>query len=148
MTVNREPLFVSLARTVSLSMALALLACSEPSKSPPPPSAATVFKDAPSELPAASAAPQANPTPPPKADTPEQLFFRMGCKACDGPGGPYASRLANARARPAKEIAQWILYPEKLRPGTLMPGYANRLTEEQALSLAQWIKAGNPAPSP
>jgi mono/diheme cytochrome c family protein len=72
----------------------------------------------------------------------------MGCKACHGPRGPYASRLANARLRPAQEIAQWILHPEKLNPRTLMPGYAQRLSEEQALALAQWIKAGNPAPSP
>jgi mono/diheme cytochrome c family protein len=134
-------------RTTFLSMALALLACSEQSKTPPPPSASTVFKDAPSESPGASAAPQASPTPPPAPETPEQLFFSLGCKACHGPGSAYASLLVTARNKPAEEIARWILHPEQMRPGTMMPGYAQRLSQEQALALARWIKAGNPKPS-
>jgi mono/diheme cytochrome c family protein len=71
----------------------------------------------------------------------------MGCKACHGPGSAYGSILVRARGKPAEEIAKWILHPEQMRPGTLMPGYAKRLSQEQALALANWIKAGNPAPS-
>jgi hypothetical protein len=28
----------------------------------------------------------------------------------------------------------------------MMPSYAKRLSQEEALALARWIKAGNPAP--
>lgn len=136
-------------RKTAFILALALSACSEPSKPSSSPGAASVFKDTPSESPGASTAPQASPTPAPQAaaETPEQLFFRMGCKACHGPGSAYGSVLVRARSRPAEEIAKWILHPELVRPGTLMPGYARRLSQEQALALAHWIKAGNPAPS-
>jgi mono/diheme cytochrome c family protein len=138
-------------------LALVLFACVDKpdDKVPPPPVTATVVKEAPAptvasapaEAPAPKPAPQPAPPPPDStARTPEKLFFREGCIACHGPGRVYAAKLVNARTRPVEEIAQWILHPEKMRPGSMMPSYAKRLSQEEALSLARWIKAGNPAP--
>jgi mono/diheme cytochrome c family protein len=91
-------------------------------------------------------APQGNPPPANTARTPEQLFVNLGCRACHGPGGAFASALPKARTKQAEVIAMWILDPQKVRPGTMMPSFAGRLTTDEALSLARWIKAGNPAP--
>ncbi|HEX8819853.1 MAG TPA: cytochrome c, partial [Archangium sp.] len=137
---------VPLACTVSLAMALVLPGCSEGSnqKAPSSSAAATVFKDsppqaAPADSAGASATP-ASPTPARPTRTPDQLFFNLGCRACHGPGSAYASSLVNARARPVEEIARYILHPEQVRPGTMMPSFAHRMTQEEALSLARWIK--------
>ena len=156
-TLNRKPPSVLLARTASLSMALlALSACSEKQEKPPSsPGAASVFKDSPTPQPSAQQAPTgaAAPTPsaqqasePPvgNARTPEQLFSSLGCVACHGPGRAYAPVLANSRGRPPEVVAMWILDPQKVKPGTLMPSFTGRLSTAEALALAQWIKAGNP----
>ncbi|WP_257462076.1 c-type cytochrome [Archangium lipolyticum] len=150
-----------LARTAPLSMALALFACSDKpaDKTPPPPSAASVFKDEPRQpespsVPAppttgptgTAAAPQGNPPPADAARTPEQLFANLGCRACHGPGSAFVSALANARTKEPEVIAMWILDPQKVRPGTMMPSFAGRITTQEAISLAKWIKAGNPPP--
>ncbi|HEY0094514.1 MAG TPA: cytochrome c [Archangium sp.] len=141
---------IPLACTVSL--ALVLPGCSDRSKekAPPASASATVFKDAPPQAaPSESAgAPTAQARPPPASSTPtpDQLFFNLGCRACHGPGSAYAASLVNARARPVEEIARYILHPEQVRPGTMMPSYAHRMTQEEALSVARWIKAGNPPP--
>lgn len=143
---------IPLAYTVSLSLTLVLPGCSDPSKEKAPPSSASasVFEDAPQQAaPSASAGAPATGTSPPPAKptrTPEQLFFNLGCRACHGPGSAYASSLGTARARTAEEIARYILHPEQVRPGTMMPSYAHRMTQQEALSLGQWIKAGNPPP--
>jgi len=140
--------------TASLSMVLVLSGCSDPPKEKAPASgtSASVFKDSP---PAPRAAPsnaaqaptaQASPPPANTARTPEQLFFNLGCRACHGPGSAYAASIVNARARTAEEIARYILHPEQVRPGTMMPSYEGRMTQEEALSLGRWIKAGNPPP--
>ncbi|QRN96758.1 hypothetical protein JRI60_48585 [Archangium violaceum] len=156
---NRTLSSVLLARTASLSMALALVACSDKpaDKTPPPPSAASVFKDEPSRpespsVPAppstgTAAAPQGNPPPANTARTPEQLFANLGCKACHGPGSAFSSALPNARTKEPEVIAMWILDPQKVRPGTVMPSFTGRISTEEALSLARWIKAGNPVPA-
>jgi mono/diheme cytochrome c family protein len=156
---NRTFPSVLLARTAPLSMALALFACSDKpaDKAPHSPSAATVFKDEPSrpESPPAppppatgtASAPQGKPPPAGAARTPEQLFANLGCRACHGPGGAFAAALPNARSKDAEVIAMWILDPQKVRPGTMMPSFVGRITTDEALSLARWIKAGNPAPS-
>jgi mono/diheme cytochrome c family protein len=163
-TSSRKPSSVPLARTACLSMALALSACSEKQEKPPSsPGAASVVKDSPappSPAPRAATAPAATPTTPtataptatepPASDarTPEQLFFSLGCTACHGPGRAFATSLANSREKPPEVVAMWILDPQKVRPGTMMPSYAGRLSTAEALALAQWIKAGNPAPTP
>ncbi len=154
-TLNRKHPSVPLARTASLSLALlALSACSERQEKPPSsPGAASVFKDSP-----APAAPsQQAPTPtaqqqegsePPAANprSPEQLFASLGCTACHGPGRAYAPVLANSRDKAPEVVAMWILDPQKVKPGTLMPSFTGRLSTAEALALAQWIKAGNPSP--
>ncbi|MFY0526662.1 c-type cytochrome [Archangium gephyra] len=160
--MNRKHPSVLLARTASLSMALALSACSERQEKPPssvsrnaPPPAAPAQPTpaAPTDAPAPTGTPAPTPTPqqasePPAAAarTPEQLFFSLGCTACHGPGRAYAPVLANSRGRPAEVVAMWILDPQKVKPGTLMPSFTGRLSTAEALALAQWIKAGNPAP--
>ncbi|HEX5753124.1 MAG TPA: cytochrome c [Archangium sp.] len=152
-TSNRKHTSGPLARTASLSMALlALSACSERQEKPPSsPGAATVFKDSPAP---ASPSPQA-PTPtaqqqegsePPAADarSPEQLFSSLGCTACHGPGRAYSAVLARSRDKAPEVVAMWILDPQKVKPGTLMPSFTGRISTAEALVLAQWIKAGNP----
>jgi mono/diheme cytochrome c family protein len=152
-TLNRTHPSVPLARTASLSLALlALSACSERQEKPPSsPGAASVFKDSP-----APAAPsQQAPTPtaqqqegsePPAANprSPEQLFASLGCTACHGPGRAYAPVLAKSRDKAPEVVAMWILDPQKVKPGTLMPSFTGRISTAEALALAQWIKAGNP----
>ncbi len=164
-TSSRKFPSVPLARTACLSMALALSACSEKQDKPPSsPGAASVIKDSPAPRPPASQAPTAptatapsgtpttpaatapRATEPPasEARTPEQLFFSLGCTACHGPGRAFATSLANSREKPPEVVAMWILDPQKVRPGTMMPSYSGRLSTAEALALAQWIKAGNP----
>ncbi|WNG53935.1 cytochrome c [Archangium gephyra] len=155
-TSNRKPSSVPLARTASLSMALlALSACSERQEKPPSsPGAASVFKDSP-----APAAPSQPPPPAPKptaqqqegseppvsdARSPEQLFTTLGCTACHAPGRAYSAVLANSRDKAPEVVAMWILDPQKVKPGTLMPSFTGRISTAEALALAQWIKAGNP----
>ncbi|HEX8441370.1 hypothetical protein [Archangium sp.] len=151
--MNRKHSSLPLARTALLAMPLALFACSDKSeqKAPSSPSAATVFQDSPPAepppaSPGTSAAAQGNPPPAKTGRTPEQLFFDLGCKACHGPGSSYAAVLANTRGKSAEVVAMWILDPQKVRPGTMMPSYAGRISTAEALALAQWLKAGNPAP--
>jgi mono/diheme cytochrome c family protein len=152
-TLNRKPPSVPLARTASLSMALlALTACSEKQEKPPSsPAAASVFKDSPTPQPppAPTATPKAqqqegSEPPAGNARTPEQLFASLGCTACHGPGRAYAPVLANSRDKAPEVVAMWILDPQKVKPGTLMPSFTGRLSTAEALALAQWIKAGNP----
>lgn len=149
--MNRKPSSVLLARTAPLSMALlALSACSERQEKPPSsPGAASVFKDSPTPQPSAQQAPtpsaqQASEPPAGNARTPEQLFSSLGCTACHGPGRAYAPVLANSRERAPEVVAMWILDPQKVKPGTLMPSFTGRLSTAEALALAQWIKSGNP----
>jgi mono/diheme cytochrome c family protein len=154
-SLNRKHPSLPLARTALLALPLALLACSDKSeqKAPSSPSSATVFKDSPqAEAPPASsgtsatATEQGSPPAAKAARNPEQLFFDLGCKACHGPGSSYAAVLANSRGKSAEVVAMWILDPQKVRPGTMMPSYAGRISTAEALALANWIKAGNPAP--
>ena len=70
----------------------------------------------------------------------------MGCVACHGPNAAFHQKIVNARAKPEAEIAAWILHPEKVKPTTAMPTFANVVSADEALALARWIKAGNPAP--
>jgi mono/diheme cytochrome c family protein len=138
-----------LAPTALLSMTLALSACSD--KQEKAPGSPSVFKDSPS--PESSSAPAPGMTPPaaqggqPQANagrTPEQLFFSLGCRACHAPGAAFASVLANARGKPPEVVAMWILDPQKVKPGTMMPSFTGRLSTSEALALANWLKAGHP----
>ncbi len=133
-SLNRKHPSLPLARTALLTMPLALFACSDKSeqKEPASPSSAT----------AQGSPPQAK-----AARPPEQLYSDLGCKTCHGPGSAYAASLANARGKSAEVVAMWILAPQKIRPGTMMPAYAGRISTAEALALANWLKAGNPAPS-
>lgn len=136
-----------LAPTALLSMTLALSACSD--KQEKAPGSPSVFKDTPSlESPSAPAGtppaaqggqPQANAGRPP-----EQLFFDLGCRACHAPRAAFGAVLANARGKPPEVVAMWILDPQKVKPGTVMPSFVGRLTTSEALALANWIKAGHP----
>jgi mono/diheme cytochrome c family protein len=117
-----------LARTALLSMTLALSACSDKQeKAAPVPPPAT---------------PTAN-----EARTPEHLFSKLGCRSCHGPGSAYAPMLAKARDKSAEVVAMSILDLPKVRPGTVMPSFVSLLSTDEALALAHWIKAGNPAPA-
>jgi mono/diheme cytochrome c family protein len=141
-----------LAPTALLSMTLALSACSDKQeKAPTTPGSASVFKDSPS--PESPSAPAPGMTPPaaqggqPQTNagrTPEQLFFSLGCRACHAPGAAFGPVLANARGKPPEVVAMWILDPQKVKPGTMMPSFSGRLSTSEALALANWIKAGHP----
>jgi len=77
---------------------------------------------------------------PETARPPGQLFSELGCSACHGPGAAYEDRLPRARARSTPDVAAWILHPERFRPGTAMPTFAGRLSEAEALALAEWVR--------
>ncbi|OJH38440.1 c-type cytochrome [Cystobacter ferrugineus] len=122
---NRMPLVLPLSHTLLLSMAVALAGCSEKKE------AATSTSG--------NAAPAQAPRPP------EQLFTSLKCHNCHGEGSMFAPALVNARSKPDETVAMWILDAQKVRPGTGMPSYADLMSTQEALSLARWIKAGNPA---
>ncbi len=118
-----------LARTALLSMTLVLSACpdkQEKAAPAPAPTTATAAGD---------------------ARAPENLFAKMGCRSCHGPSGPYAPVLAKAREKSVEVLAMSIIDMPKVRPGTTMPSFAGILSTDDALALAHWIKAGNPAPA-
>ena len=79
---------------------------------------------------------------------PEVLFVELKCRNCHGPGAMFAPALVNARAKPDETVAMWILDAQKVRPGTAMPSFVELMSTQEALALARWIKAGNPAPAP
>ncbi|MFN7130726.1 MAG: hypothetical protein ACK4N5_01505 [Myxococcales bacterium] len=75
---------------------------------------------------------------------PEALFKTLGCRGCHAVGAPFHKAILNAQQKPEKDVQQWILYPQKIRPGVQMPNFAPLMTEQEALEMAKWIKAGNP----
>jgi mono/diheme cytochrome c family protein len=73
----------------------------------------------------------------------ERLYAKSGCAGCHAPGAPFFEKLANAKGKPDQVVAAWILNPRVTKPDTLMPPFANQLSEAQALTLARWVKEGN-----
>lgn len=85
----------------------------------------------------------ARPKSPPRATgsrPPQQLFGELGCVVCHAAGAPFEDRLRGARGRPTVDVAAWILHPERFRPGTAMPTFAGRLSDDEALALADWVQ--------
>jgi len=76
----------------------------------------------------------------PRSRPPEQLFAELGCSVCHAAGAPFEDRLRGARGRPTADVATWILHPERFRPGTAMPTFAGRLSNDEALALADWVQ--------
>jgi mono/diheme cytochrome c family protein len=122
---NRMPLVLPLSHKVLLSMAVALAGCSEKKEAATSASGNTATAQAPRP--------------------PEQLFVSLKCNNCHGEGAMFAPALVNARSKPDETVAMWIFDAQKVRPGTGMPSYADLMSTQEALSLARWIKAGNPA---
>ena len=122
---NRTPLSSSLSSVVLLSLAATLVGC--PDKKEP----------------GAAASENAGPPQPPRP--PEELFTGLKCHGCHGPSAMFASSLVNARSKPDETVAMWILDAQKVRPGTAMPSFVGLMSTQEALVLARWIKAGNPA---
>ena len=116
----------SLSPPVLCAVAVLLSGCPD-KKEPPTPTAGS------------TATPQA-PRPP------EELFVSLNCRVCHGPGAMFAPALANARSKPDETVAMWIYNAQKVKPGTAMPDFSEQLTTQEALGLARWVKAGNPAP--
>jgi mono/diheme cytochrome c family protein len=79
-------------------------------------------------------------------DPPELLFVNLGCVTCHGPNGPHRDKLVNASGKSDDAVADWILDPQKTKPGAAMPSFQSVLTREQALGLARYAKsrAGQP----
>jgi len=75
---------------------------------------------------------------------PAKLFHMVGCFQCHAPGAPFHQKLLDARTKPDAVVASWIMDPQKVKPGTQMPSFAKLMSQAEALSLARWIKAGNP----
>lgn len=73
----------------------------------------------------------------------ERLFAQQGCSGCHGVGAPFHEKLAGAKGKPEQQVAAWILNARAVKPDTLMPPYANQLSEAQARTLAAWVLAGN-----
>lgn len=79
-----------------------------------------------------------------KGRDPETLFRTTGCRGCHGKGAPFHKNIVAAQSKELKEIAAWILTPQKFKPGVQMPNYKGIITDAEAEELAKWIKAGNP----
>lgn len=84
-------------------------------------------------------------TPTPVASStgprPEQLFLMLGCTTCHAKGAPYEEKIRQAKGKSAEEVAEWILDPQKKKPGTPMPTFSAQLSESQARRLATWVLA-------
>src|SRR6185295_18690700 len=64
-------------------------------------------------------------------DPPELLFVNLGCITCHGPNGPHRDKLSSAVSKSDEAVAEWILDPQKTKPGTAMPSFQSVLTKEQ-----------------
>jgi mono/diheme cytochrome c family protein len=85
--------------------------------------------------------PGGSPVEPPRpTDPPEQLFVKVGCVSCHGEGAPHRDRLRQAQGKPDEQVAAWILDPQAIRPGSIMPSFDAILDEDQALALAVYVK--------
>jgi mono/diheme cytochrome c family protein len=76
-----------------------------------------------------------------KDDTPEALFVNVGCVTCHGENGPFRDKLSAARDKSDVDVANWILDPQKQKPGSAMPSFDKSLDREQATKLAQYVKS-------
>jgi mono/diheme cytochrome c family protein len=81
--------------------------------------------------------PRDKPSP---AAPPEQLFSQLGCVLCHGEGAPFRDKINQCKGKPLAEVAAWILHPEKTKPGTQMPTFAELVSEPQAIALAGWVQ--------
>ena len=100
-----------------------------------------------------------NPPPPPSADRAlldrgQAVFFRESCQACHAVGGTdavarlgpdlthFGSRLTLGAGRidnTDEHLARWILDPQKLKPGNLMP--ATPLASDDLDALVAWLRS-------
>jgi len=74
------------------------------------------------------------------SDSPEDLFQRVGCVACHGPGAPYQDKIKAALDKSDDEVAAWILEPQATKPGSVMPSFRHALDQKQATELAKYVK--------
>jgi len=72
-------------------------------------------------------------------DGPETLFVSVGCAACHGDQAPYRDRLRGAGGKSEAAIAAWILDPQSIKPGSLMPSFNRTLDRAQAEGLARYV---------
>lgn len=77
---------------------------------------------------------------PPPETKPEQLFISLGCVTCHAKGAPYHEKIKQCLGKPVDEVAAWIRNPEKTKPHTQMPTFADLITVEQATALAAWVQ--------
>jgi mono/diheme cytochrome c family protein len=73
-------------------------------------------------------------------DPPETLFVNVGCAACHGDNGPFRDKLRAALSKSDAEVADWILDPQAIKPGSTMPSFQMTLDRGQAESLAKYVK--------
>lgn len=72
-------------------------------------------------------------------DAPETLFVSVGCAACHGELAPYRDRLRGAGGKSEAAIAAWILDPQSVKPGSIMPSFNHSLDRAQAEGLARYV---------
>lgn len=72
-------------------------------------------------------------------DTPETLFVSVGCAACHGENAPHRDRLRGARGKSEAAVASWILDPQAVKPGSIMPSFNGTLDRTQAEGLARYV---------
>lgn len=81
---------------------------------------------------------------PPPDMHPDAQFVALGCSTCHAKGAAYHEKIKACAGKPVDEVAAWIRNPEKTKPNTQMPTFADLITEEQAKALAAWVQE-NPA---
>ncbi|HVO32085.1 MAG TPA: c-type cytochrome [bacterium] len=71
---------------------------------------------------------------------PEALFVSLGCVSCHAKGAPFHDKIKGCLGKPVDQVAAWIRNPEKVKPKTQMPTFADLITVDQATALAAWVQ--------
>lgn len=73
-------------------------------------------------------------------DSAEALFVNVGCATCHGEQALYREQLRGALDKPIAEVAAWILEPQAIKQGSIMPAFKHVIDEAQARELARYVK--------
>jgi hypothetical protein len=66
----------------------------------------------------------------------------LGCTLCHGEGALFADRWENLGRRSVDDLTRWILDPQTIKPGTIMPNFGEIMTEDVASRVAAWLRDG------
>lgn len=73
-------------------------------------------------------------------DPADVLFVNVGCASCHDERGAYRAKLLGALDKSEAEVADWILNPQAIKPGSPMPSFSGALDRAAAERLARYVK--------